>query len=196
MPQQPTAVPARVRPAPRRITVAAAAQALLHTHRRQALDALADTLADAAHPGAQELLEALAEDEPSAVCRAVDRWAYDERSERRATAAALALRVAPYAVTDTDKALLRYAALASLARPADASRHGAALTLLVRDPSTRSQFIDRALACFVAGAARPGAPQVPPEAFAGALHTHPEPVLDAFLSRLLDGYGDGGDGAG
>uniref|UniRef100_UPI000CD548E3 S1 family peptidase n=1 Tax=Streptomyces sp. SM14 TaxID=1736045 RepID=UPI000CD548E3 len=55
-------------------TVAAAAQALLHTHRHHALDALTDALADAAHPRADELLSELAQDEPSALCRAVRRW--------------------------------------------------------------------------------------------------------------------------
>ncbi|GAA3042433.1 hypothetical protein GCM10020000_21780 [Streptomyces olivoverticillatus] len=80
----------RVRP-----TVAAAAQALLHTHRRRAIDDLAEALVDAAHPRADELLAALAEDEPSALCRAVDRWAHDDRVERHVAAAAYGLKTAP-----------------------------------------------------------------------------------------------------
>ncbi|MFF2811991.1 hypothetical protein ACFVT2_33425 [Streptomyces sp. NPDC058000] len=59
--------------APRVITVADAAQALLHTHRTRALDALVETLAGTAHPRATELLDALAEDEPAALRRAVAR---------------------------------------------------------------------------------------------------------------------------
>ncbi|MFK0290899.1 hypothetical protein ACIQU6_10540 [Streptomyces sp. NPDC090442] len=62
--------PLRAAPgAPRVITVADAAQALLHTHRTRALDALVETLAGTAHPRAAELLDALAEDEPAAVRR-------------------------------------------------------------------------------------------------------------------------------
>lgn len=48
---------------PPEITVAAAAQALLHTHRRLALDALTEALVEAAHPKGDELMDALAEDE-------------------------------------------------------------------------------------------------------------------------------------
>ncbi|WP_146022031.1 hypothetical protein [Streptomyces sp. CB02959] len=59
--------------APRVITVADAAQALLHTHRARALDALVETLAGVRHPRAAELLDALAEDEPAALRRAVAR---------------------------------------------------------------------------------------------------------------------------
>ncbi|MDC7336632.1 hypothetical protein PQR15_09105 [Streptomyces lydicus] len=78
-PAAPTTDPDRAVPAaPRELTVASAAQALLHTHRRRAPDALLDALVAAVHPKGDELLEALAEDEPAAVCRAVDRWAHDE----------------------------------------------------------------------------------------------------------------------
>ena len=126
--------------ASRGITVASAAQALLHTHRRQALDDLTDALIDTAHPKAVELLEALAEDEPSAVCRAADRWARDESPERRAAAAPGGLRVAPYATGDADRALLRQAALTLLSRTADGDLHGPALALLIgiRSPGHRS----------------------------------------------------------
>ncbi|MBW5487154.1 serine protease, partial [Streptomyces bambusae] len=77
-------------------TVATAAQALLHTHRRRAVDDLTEALVTAAHPRADELLASLAEEEPSAVCRAVDRWAHDERPERRVAAAAYGLAAAPH----------------------------------------------------------------------------------------------------
>lgn len=66
-------------PATPHATVAEAAQALLHTHRTRALDDLTEVLVGCAHRRADELLAVLAEDEPSAVCRAVDRWAHDER---------------------------------------------------------------------------------------------------------------------
>ncbi|MDX3580088.1 serine protease, partial [Streptomyces sp. FL07-04A] len=75
-------------PATPHATVATAAQALLHTHRRGALDDLTDVLVDCAHRRAAELLAVLAEEEPSALCRAVDRWARDGRPARRAAAAA------------------------------------------------------------------------------------------------------------
>ncbi|MFI1305145.1 hypothetical protein [Streptomyces sioyaensis] len=177
--------PARpVRARPREITVAAAAQALLHTHRRQALDALLEALVTAAHPRGDELMDALAEDEPAAVCRAVDRWAHDERPERRAAAASYGLRAAPHATAAPDRALLRYAALCLLARRADAAHHGSALALLVGDPATRSRFLDRALARFVAGD-----PQLPPTAFTAALTDHTGAVLDAFRARLVGGEG-------
>ncbi|KOG66031.1 hypothetical protein ADK38_41555, partial [Streptomyces varsoviensis] len=42
-----------------RPTVAVAAQALLHTHRRRAVDDLTEALVAAAHPLADELLDAL-----------------------------------------------------------------------------------------------------------------------------------------
>ncbi|MFJ5550460.1 hypothetical protein [Streptomyces sp. NPDC093225] len=111
-------------------TVATAAQALLHTHRRLALDDLAEALVARAHPRADELLAVLAEEEPPALCRAVDRWSRDPRPERRVAAAAYGLATAPYAATPADRDLLRFAALALLARPEDTTAHGPALTLL------------------------------------------------------------------
>ncbi|MBY8889176.1 serine protease [Streptomyces sp. PTM05] len=196
---------ARARP-----TVATAAQALLHTHRHHALDALAEALADAGHARADELLGALAEDEPSAVCRAVERWARDARVERRVAAAGHGLRVAPHVRTEEDRARLRGAALALLgeagavetggagafteaeAEPGsgpgsvddagDASgARGAALALLVRDPVTRNRYLPAAVARFAAGD-----PCVPASALAAALATHPEPVLAAFGRRLRE----------
>ncbi|MGW2386701.1 trypsin-like peptidase domain-containing protein [Streptomyces sp. NPDC001658] len=160
-------------------TVATAAQALLHTHRHRALDDLTEVLVDCAHARADELLAVLAEDEPSALCRAVDRWAHDERPARRVAAVAYGLRAAPHVRTEADRELLRYAALALLARPADCTLHGGALALLVRDPATRARHLPQALGHFVAGD-----PQLPASALVPALATHPDQVLDAFRARL------------
>jgi hypothetical protein len=166
-------------PATPHATVATAAQALLYAHRRRALDDLAETLVDRAHRRGEELLTALAEDEPSAVCRAVDRWAHDERPARRVAAMAYGLRAAPHVRTDADRELLRFAALTLLARPADCALHGAALGLLVRDPWTRARHLPQALERFAAGD-----PQLPASALVTALNTHPDPVLEAFRVRL------------
>ncbi|MFJ9121644.1 trypsin-like peptidase domain-containing protein [Streptomyces sp. NPDC102394] len=166
-------------PATPHATVAKAAQALLHTHRHLALDDLTEVLVDCAHRRADELLAVLAEDEPSAVCRAVDRWAHDERPARRVAAAAYGLRAASHVRTEADRELLRYAALALLARPTDAEPHGAALALLVRDPRTRARHLPQALRHFAAGD-----PRFPAGALVAALTTHPEQVLDAFRRRL------------
>ncbi|MGP3981226.1 trypsin-like peptidase domain-containing protein [Streptomyces sp. KR80] len=172
-----------------RPTVAAAAQALLHTHRQRAVDDLTEALVAAAHPRADELLVDLAEDETSALCRAVDRWAHDRRTERHVAAASLALRTAPHVRTDADRELLRYAALALLDRPADCSLHGAALALLVRDPESRHRHLPHAVARFAAQD-----PHLPPSALAVALPTHPEPVLAAFQARLHAPEGEPGRG--
>lgn len=129
-------------------TVATAAQALLHTHRSLAVDDLAEALVSAAHPRADELLAVLAEDEPSALSRAVDRWAHDERPGRRVAAAAYGPLTAPHVRTPADRELLRHAAEALLDRPADASLHGSALGILLRDPQVRARYLPQALACF------------------------------------------------
>ncbi|WP_372347786.1 serine protease, partial [Streptomyces sp. KL116D] len=178
----------RALPALPHATVATAAQALLHTHRHRAVDDLTEALVDCAHPRADELLAALADEEPSALCRAVDRWAHDERPARHVAAVAYGLRAAPRVTTDADRGLLRYAALALLARPSDCTLHGAALALLVRDPQSRSAYLAQACKRFAAGDA-----QLPADALATALATHPEPVLAAFQARLRDpgpGTGD------
>lgn len=164
-------------------TVASAAQALLHTHRHRAIDDLTEILVDCAHPRADELLAALAEEEPSAICRAVDRWVNDARPARHVAAVAYGLRAAPHATTDADRRLLRYAAFALLARTVDDSLHGAALALLVRDPQTRVHHLPPALKRFTAGD-----PQLPASALVTALDTHPEQVIAAFRTRL---YGPG-----
>ncbi|MEV4684815.1 serine protease [Streptomyces kurssanovii] len=161
-----------------RPTVGAAAQALLYARRDLAADDLAEALADTSHPRAAELLRALAEDEPSAMCRAVDRWARDPRPGRRAAAAHFGPLIAAAAMSDTDRELLRRAARALLAGTRGA--HGPALTLLVRDPLSRERHLPRALELFAAGD-----PCLPVDALADALTTHPGPVLAAFRSRLL-----------
>ncbi|MFD9651817.1 trypsin-like peptidase domain-containing protein [Streptomyces mirabilis] len=166
-------------PATPHATVATAAQALLYAHRRRAPDDLTEALVDRAHRRGDELLTALAEEEPSAVCRAVDRWAHDERPARRVAAMAYGLRAAPHVCTEADSELLRYAALTLLARPADRTLHGAALGLLVRDPWTRARYLPQALERFAAGD-----PQLPASALVAALNTHPDPVLEAFRVRL------------
>ncbi|MFJ4833098.1 trypsin-like peptidase domain-containing protein [Streptomyces sp. NPDC088747] len=178
-------------PATPHATVATAAQALLYAHRRRALDDLAEALVGVAHRRADELLAVLAEEEPSAVCRAVDRWAHDERPAWRVAAVAYGLRAAPHVRTEADRALLRYAALALLARPADSTLHGGALGLLVRDPWTRARHLPGALERFTAGD-----PQLPASAPAAALTTHPDQVLAAFRTRLCQsgsGTGTGRD---
>lgn len=167
----PTGPDAAVRP-----TVATAAQALLHSRRFLAVDDLTEALVAAAHPRADELLTALAEDEPSALCRAVDRWAHDGRPERREAAAVHAPVTARHVTGAADRELLRHAALALLDDP---GTHGAALGLLVRDPVTRPRHLDQGVAAFVRGDAGPSA-----SALADALGTHPEPVLAAFRARL------------
>ncbi|MEW2134813.1 trypsin-like peptidase domain-containing protein [Streptomyces sp. NPDC005435] len=172
-------------PATPHATVATAAQALLHTHRHGALDELTEALADSGHRRADELLAVLAEDEPAAACRAADRWASDERPACRAAATALALRAAPHARTPDDRALLRRAARALLARPADRDLHGGALALLVRDPHTREEHLTETLRRFADGDLG-----IPAAALLPALDTDPEPVLDAFRARLRGGGPD------
>ncbi|MFS8202111.1 serine protease [Streptomyces sp. CWNU-52B] len=162
-------------------TVATAAQVLLHTHRRRAPDDLTEALVDSGHARADELLDVLAEEEPSALCRAVDRWVRDGRPARRAVAAHYALRAAPYVRAEADRALLRRAALALLARPGDCTLHGSALALLIRDPLTRARHLPQALARF-----RACDPRLPASALAVALPTHPDAVLAAFHDRLRE----------
>ncbi|WP_328562975.1 trypsin-like peptidase domain-containing protein [Streptomyces coelicoflavus] len=173
-------------PATPHATVATAAQALLHTHRHRGLDGLTEVLVDSAHRRADELLAVLAEEEPSALCRAVERWARDERQERQTAAVTHGLRTAPHARTGADRTLLRHAALMLLAGPSDSPLRGGALALLVQDPGCRDRHLPRALDHFAACD-----PHLPPSAVAAALPTHPEPVLEAFRARLLGP--DGGE---
>ncbi|WNI18350.1 serine protease [Actinacidiphila sp. ITFR-21] len=163
------------------LTVTSAAQALLHTYRHLALDDLTEVLVSAGHPAADQVLAELADEEPSAVCRAVDRWAHDARPGRRVAAAAYGLRAAAPARTAADRELLRCAALEILARPQDGAVHGAALGILLRDPATRDRHLPAALPRFAAGD-----PHLTPAVLGAALSTHPEPVLRAFQARLRE----------
>ncbi|WP_285570684.1 serine protease [Streptomyces sp. RTGN2] len=171
-----------------RPTVAAAAQALLHARRDLAVDDLTDALVSCDHPRADELLAALAEDEPAALCRAVERWSRDDDHRiRRIAAVSYAGLLAPRLTRDLDRVLLRRAALALLARPADTDLHGPVLALLVADPQTRDRYLPQALRAFAADG-----PKISAGALAVALPTHPEPVLAAYRDRLTRP----GEGAG
>ncbi|SFD02822.1 trypsin-like peptidase domain-containing protein [Streptomyces aidingensis] len=177
----------------RRVTVADAAQALLHTHRSASPDTLTEALADATHPRADELLAELAHDDPSAVCRAVRRWAADDRPSRRSAAGIHAAAVLPHVRDEPDRALLREAAEDLLARPDYAGLHTLAHTLLLPDPASRARHLPAALHHFTSLPC--GAPRLPglARALTAALPTHPEPVLRAFRTRLLP-TGDSADG--
>ncbi|MEU9952771.1 serine protease, partial [Streptomyces sp. NPDC047939] len=184
--ERPLAADADVVPRP---TVAAAAQALLHARRDLAVDDLADALVSCGHPRADELLAALAEDEPAALCRAVERWSRDDdRRARRIAAAWCGALVAPHLTQDADRALLRRSATALLARPSDTELHGPVLALLVADPQTRERYLPQALRAFVADG-----PKVSAAALAVALPTHPEPVLAAYRERLVRPGGGAGE---
>ncbi|MGW2254500.1 serine protease [Kitasatospora sp. NPDC001660] len=170
------------RPGPRGCrSVADLTHDLLHAHRRLALDELADALADAAHPRADALLTVLAADEPSALCRAVDRWSHDQRPERHVAAAVHALRVAPHA-RGAGPELLRYTALTLLAREDEPALHGAALALLVGDPRSRAEHLPAALELYRAGSDA----FLTARALAPALESDPEPVLAALADRLAE----------
>ncbi|WP_314176918.1 trypsin-like peptidase domain-containing protein [Streptomyces winkii] len=86
-----------------RPTVASVAQALLYAHRRRIPDMTLDLLTDACHPRADELLGELALEEPSVMCRAVERWAHDERTLRRIAAAEYGPRMVRYAARDAGR---------------------------------------------------------------------------------------------
>ncbi|MDH6144803.1 hypothetical protein P3T35_006852 [Kitasatospora sp. GP30] len=160
------------------VTVADLVQDLLYAHRALAVDELTEALVAAAHPRADALLTVLAAEEPSALCRAVDRWSHDPRPERHVAAAAYGLRTAPYAGR-SGRELLRFTALTLLAREGEPQLHGAALALLVRDPLTRSAHLTAALAAYAADD-----PFVTPEILGLALASHPAAVLTAFETRL------------
>lgn len=157
--------------------LAATAVRLLRTHRRIALDDLAEALVAMAHPRADALLRELAAVEPSALCRAVDRWAHDPRPERHVAAAVHAPSVTPG--TAADRALLRYAAESLLARAGEEPLHGAALAVLVADPEARDRHLPAALARYAAGDAH-----LTPASLAPALESHPAPVLACYRIRL------------
>ncbi|AUG77286.1 hypothetical protein CFP65_2454 [Kitasatospora sp. MMS16-BH015] len=161
-------------------TVADIAHDLLYAHRRLALDNLTECLVDAAHPRADALLSLLAVEEPSALCRAVDRWSHDPRPERHVAAAVHGLRAAPYA-SGSGGGLLRFAAATLLAREGEPALHGAALALLLRYPESRPRHLARALAAY-----RADDPFVTAQALAPALAAEPEPVLAALRERLAE----------
>ncbi|MFD5202692.1 serine protease [Streptomyces sp. NPDC058375] len=172
---------------PLRPTVAAAAQALLYARRELDLDGLTDALIATPHQRAGELLAALAEDEPTALCRAVERWARDEdRPARRSAAARYAGLLQQRVTADGDRALLRSTAEILLGRPEDAELHATAHTLLVRDPEARRRHLPGALRAFAAGD-----PRLPVELLAEVFAAHQEPVLAALRARLAR-PGDGG----
>ncbi|MGF1432530.1 serine protease, partial [Kitasatospora sp. LaBMicrA B282] len=168
------------RPLPARAgaTVADLAHDLLFAHRALGVDELTEALVATGHPRADALLTVLAVEEPSALCRAVDRWSHDARPDRHVAAAVHALRTAPY-VTGAARELLRHTALTLLARVAEPGLHGAALALLVRDPATRARYLPAALAGYAADD-----PFVGAEVLGLALADHPAAVLGAFEERL------------
>ncbi|MCX4746405.1 hypothetical protein OG455_12865 [Kitasatospora sp. NBC_01287] len=160
------------------VLVADLAHDLLFAHRALGVDELTEALVATAHPRADALLTVLAVEEPSALCRAVDRWSHDARPERHVAAAVHALRTAPYA-TGAGCELLRHTALTLLAREEEPALHGAALALLVRDPATRARHLAAALAAYAADD-----PFVGPEVLGPALDTDAAAVLAAFETRL------------
>uniref|UniRef100_UPI0015EE82C8 serine protease n=1 Tax=Streptomyces albidus (ex Kaewkla and Franco 2022) TaxID=722709 RepID=UPI0015EE82C8 len=167
-------------------TVASAAQALLYAHRGRAPGLLLDLLIDACHPRADELLGELAQDEPAALCRAVERWAHDERSLRRIAAAEYGTQMARHARTDAEREHLAGAARALLRRSGELSLHASAMALLLRISADRDQHLDAALDLLGATGARELS-----DALTRALRERPEPVLAAFRARL----GEPGSGA-
>ncbi|MFC5667692.1 serine protease [Kitasatospora misakiensis] len=160
-------------------TVADLAHDLLFAHRALALDELTEALAGAAHPRADALLAVLAVEEPSALCRAVDRWSHDPRPERHVAAAVHALRAAPHA-RGAGPELLRFTALALLARDEEPALHGAALALLLRDAGSRAAHLSAALDLYRRGEDR----FLTARTLAPALESDPEPVLAALADRL------------
>ncbi|MEW2063925.1 serine protease [Streptomyces sp. NPDC007002] len=173
---------------PLRPTVAATAQALLYARRELDLDGLTDALIATPHTRAGELLAALAEDEPTALCRAVERWARDEdRPARRSAAARYAGLLQQRVTAEGDRALLRSAAGILLERPEDTELHAAARTLLVRDPKSRRRHLPDTLRAFAAGD-----PRLPVELLAEVFPSHQEAVLAALRARLArPGVGGG-----
>ncbi|MFI9788590.1 serine protease [Kitasatospora sp. NPDC051984] len=164
------------------------ADALLFEHRALALDELTEALVAAAHPRADALLGRLAEREPSALCRAVDRWSHDPRPERHVAAAVHALRTAPHA-GGSGAQLLRLAARALLAREEEPALHGAALALLVRDPQARAEHLPAALAAY-----RAGDPFLTEEVLGELVEEYPAQVLSAVRERLRLPGARAGDG--
>ncbi len=167
----------------------------LFAHRHVALDELAEALVDAAHPRADALLRALAQAEPSALARAVDRWAHDPRPERHVAAATVLPLLARQAATAStaacatkgaagaaaERTLLRLAAEALLAREDEASLHGAAYAALISDPAARPKRLREAVDRYLAGDPLLGA-----AALAPALDSDPALVLTGYAARLRE----------
>ncbi|MEZ0095406.1 serine protease [Streptacidiphilus sp. EB129] len=163
--------------------LAATALELLRSQRRIALDDLAEALVGAAHPRADALLRELAATEPSALCRAVDRWAHDPRPERHVAAAVHGTAITPD--SDPDRALLRFAAEALLGRPGEEALHGAALAVLVADPESRGRHLPAAVVRYLAADAL-----LPAQALAPALESHTALVLSGYGPRLRQPGGE------
>ncbi|MEZ0070123.1 hypothetical protein ABIA32_006175 [Streptacidiphilus sp. MAP12-20] len=165
--------------------VAGVAVETLLAHRHLALDDLAEALVSAAHPRADALLRTLAGVEPSALGRAVDRWAHDPRPERHVAAASLLPLVARAAQGETareaDRTLVRLAAEALLARADEEALHGAAFAALIRDPAARPRHLRAAVARYIAGDPLLGA-----AALASALDSDPVHVLAGYAARLRE----------
>ncbi|QPP06260.1 trypsin-like peptidase domain-containing protein [Streptomyces bathyalis] len=187
-----------------RPTVASAAQALLYTHRRQATDMTLDLLTDACHPRADELLGELAQEEPSALCRAVERWAHDDRTLRQIAAAEYGPLMARHVRSGADREHLRRAARALLRIPGGSSLHGpAALAMLLRLPHGTSGAAgadagapdasaerDRHLDAAVGLLATTGSAELA-DALVAELSDRPAPALAAFKARLCEQPGGG-----
>ncbi|WP_152627653.1 trypsin-like peptidase domain-containing protein [Streptacidiphilus melanogenes] len=163
--------------------VSGVAAETLFAHRHVALDELAEALVDAAHPRADALLRALAQAEPSALGRAVDRWAHDPRPERHVAAATVLPLLSRQAATGApaERTLVRLAAEALLARGDEESLHGAAYAALVSDPVARPKRLREAVARYLAGDPLLGA-----AALAPALDGDPTLVLAGYAGRLRE----------
>ncbi|WP_152648926.1 serine protease [Streptacidiphilus anmyonensis] len=163
--------------------VSGVAAETLFAYRHVALDELAEALVDAAHPRADALLRALAQAEPSALGRAVDRWAHDPRPERHVAAATVLPLLArqPAVGAPAERTLVRLAAEALLARGEEESLHGAAYVALVSDPLARPKRLRAAVARYLAGDPLLGA-----AALAPALDGDPTLVLAGYAGRLRE----------
>ncbi|WP_370124538.1 hypothetical protein [Streptacidiphilus sp. MAP12-33] len=155
----------------------------LFAHRSVALDELAESLVDTAHPRADALLRALAQAEPSALARAVDRWAHDPRPERHVAAASVLPLLADRAAgaAAAERTLLRLAAETLLARGDEPALHGAAYAALVCDPAARPRHLAAAVARYLAGDPLLGAAALTP-----ALDGDPALVLSGYAGRLRE----------
>jgi hypothetical protein len=155
----------------------------LFAHQHVALDELAEALGDAAHPRADALLRALAQAKPSALGRAVDRWAHDPRPERHVAAATVLPLLARQAAhrAPAERTLLRLAAEALLAREDEEALHGAAYAALVSDLVARPKHLRGAVTGYLGGDPLLGAASLAP-----ALDTDPALVLTGYADRLRE----------